>query len=75
MQMRRVLVEYARREYRDHPVKVSLREAIGLTLNDDPSVLKVNEIMNDLARIDPRRARMPFDRIGKGALQSRRAGI
>ncbi len=56
MQMRRILVEYARREYRDNPVKISLDDVPGLTLNDHPGVLTVDEIMNDLARIDPRRA-------------------
>jgi RNA polymerase sigma factor (TIGR02999 family) len=56
MQMRRILVEYARREYRGHPVKVSLQDAPGLTINDSPGILTVDEIMNDLARIDPRRA-------------------
>lgn len=56
MQMRRILVEYARREYRDDAVKIPLQDLPGLTLNADPIIIKVNEIMNDLARIDPRRA-------------------
>jgi RNA polymerase sigma factor (TIGR02999 family) len=56
MQMRRILVEYARKELRDGPLKVSLQDVPGLTLNDNPGVLTVDEIMNDLARIDPRRA-------------------
>lgn len=56
MQMRRILVEYARREYRDNPIKVSLQDVPGLTLNDNPGILTVDEILNDLARIDPRRA-------------------
>lgn len=58
MQMRRILVEYARREYRDNPVKIPLQDVPGLTLNADPSILKVNEIMHDLARIDPRHAQI-----------------
>lgn len=58
MQMRRILVEYARREHRDAPIRVSLQDVPGLTINSDPSILKVNEIMNDLARIDQRRARI-----------------
>ncbi|MGH9834097.1 MAG: ECF-type sigma factor [Blastocatellia bacterium] len=56
MQMRRILVEFARREYRGHPVKVSLQDVPGLTINDSPGILTIDEIMNDLARIDPRRA-------------------
>lgn len=56
MQMRRILVEYARREYRDNPIKISLQDLPGLTINNNPGVLTVAEIMNDLARIDPRRA-------------------
>ncbi len=56
MQMRRILVEYARKELRENPVKVSLRDAPGLKINDHPGILTVDEIMNDLARIDPRRA-------------------
>ncbi len=56
LQMRRILVEYARHEYRDQPIKVSLQDIPGLTLNADPSLLTVDEIMHDLARIDPRRA-------------------
>src|SRR5262245_2927871 len=56
MQMRRILVEYARKEYRENPVKVSLQDLPGLTLNDNPRILTVDEILNDLARIDPRRA-------------------
>ncbi len=58
MQMRRILVEYARREYRDQPVKVSLQDVPGLTVNDSPGILTIDEIMNDLARIDPRRAQI-----------------
>src|SRR5215510_13761386 len=56
MQMRRILVEYARKEYRENPVKISLQDAPGLTINDNPDLLTVDEIMNDLARIDPPRA-------------------
>jgi len=56
MQMRRILIEYARKEYRENPVKISLENALGLTINDNPNLLSVDEIMNDLARIDPRRA-------------------
>jgi RNA polymerase sigma factor (TIGR02999 family) len=56
IQMRRILVEYARREYRNNPVKVSLQDVAGLTLNDNPGILTVDEVLSDLARIDPRRA-------------------
>jgi RNA polymerase sigma factor (TIGR02999 family) len=56
MQMRRILVEYARKEYRETPVKISLQDVPGLKLNDNPGVLTVDEILNDLARLDPRRA-------------------
>lgn len=56
IQMRRILVEYARREYSENPIRVSLQDVPGLTLHADPSILRVNEIMQDLARIDPRRA-------------------
>ncbi len=58
VQMRRILVEYARKEYRQSPVKLSLQDVPGLTLNDSPNILTVDEVINDLARIDPRRARI-----------------
>jgi RNA polymerase sigma factor (TIGR02999 family) len=55
-QMRRILVEYARKEYRHKHVKLSLDDVPGLTFSRDPDILKVNEVFDDLARIDPRRA-------------------
>ena len=54
MQMRRIMIEYARNEYREHPLKVSLQDLPGLRIN--PAILQINEAMLDLARIDPRRA-------------------
>jgi RNA polymerase sigma factor (TIGR02999 family) len=56
LQMRRILIEYARKEYRDNPRRVPLEEVPGLTFNRDADLLRVNEVLDDLARIDPRRA-------------------
>lgn len=55
-QMRYILVEYARKEYRGNPVRVSLQDVPGLIFNTYPDLLRVNEIMLDLAKIDPPRA-------------------
>ena len=56
LQMRRILVEYARRAYRDNPVYVSLDDVPGLAFSREPDLLKVNEALYELEKIDPRRA-------------------
>ncbi len=56
LQMRRILVEYARHAYRDHPVNVPLDDVPGLQFGAWPELLRVNEILYDLEKIDPRRA-------------------
>lgn len=50
LQMRRILVDYARRERpedQDNPV---VEDIPGLSLQTDHSILKVNDILNDLAK-------------------------
>ncbi len=56
MQMRRILVEYARRERPEDHGAVAFEDVPGLTLNADPGILRVNELLLDLAKIDERRA-------------------
>jgi RNA polymerase sigma factor (TIGR02999 family) len=52
-EMRRILIEIARK---DPVIKLRLEDVPGLTFSHDPDLLKVNEVFDDLARIDPRRA-------------------
>lgn len=54
MQMRRILVEYARRRRPGGLDKVQLDEVPGLAICVYPDLLKVNEILIDLAEIDDR---------------------
>lgn len=56
MQMRRILVDYARRERPEGQDNLALEDVPGLTLNADPSILEVNRMLDNLAQIDPRRA-------------------
>ena len=56
VQMRRILIEYARHAYRDNPVRVSLAEVPGLSFNAGRDLLRLDEILYDLEKIDPRRA-------------------
>lgn len=56
MQMRRILVDYARRERPEGQDNLALEDVPGLSLNADPSILEVNRILDNLAQIDPRRA-------------------
>lgn len=56
MQMRRILVDYARRERPEGQDNLALEDLPGLTLNADPSILEVNRMLDNLAQIDPRRA-------------------
>lgn len=52
MQMRRILVEYARRQRPEDQNNAAIEDIPGLTIQTDPSILKVNDILNDLAKID-----------------------
>lgn len=56
MQMRRILVEYARRERPENQDNLAIEDLPGLTLNADPSILEVNKLLDQLASIDARRA-------------------
>lgn len=56
MQMRRILVEYARRQRPEDGGQIALEDVPGLMLNTDPGILRVNEILLDLTKIDGRRA-------------------
>lgn len=56
MQMRRILVEYARRQRLENHNNLALEDIPGLTIQTDPSMLKINDILNDLAKIDARLA-------------------
>lgn len=57
MQMRRILVEYARRQRpEDQNNNLAIEDVPGLTLNVDPSILEVNRLLEEFAKIDPRRA-------------------
>lgn len=56
VQMRRILIEYARHAYRDNPVAVPLDDVPGLAFSAWPELLKINEILYDLEKIDPKRA-------------------
>ncbi len=54
LQMRRILVEYVRRQRPEDQNNAALDDIPGLTIQTDPSILKVNDILNDLAKIDAR---------------------
>jgi RNA polymerase sigma factor (TIGR02999 family) len=56
LQMRRILVEYARHAYRHNPINVPLEDVPGLTFSREPDLLAVDEILYDLEKIDPQRA-------------------
>lgn len=56
MQMRRILVEYARHQRPEDRDNLAIEDVPGLTLNADPSILEVNQLLENLAEIDPRRA-------------------
>ncbi|MEK7832359.1 MAG: sigma-70 family RNA polymerase sigma factor, partial [Acidobacteriota bacterium] len=56
LQMRRILVEYARHIRPEDQNNQAVEDIPGLTIQADPSILKVNDILNDLAKIDPRLA-------------------
>lgn len=56
VQMRRILVDYARRERPEGHDNLALEDVPGLTVNADPSILEVNRLLDSLAEIDPRRA-------------------
>lgn len=56
VQMRRILVEYARHAYRDNPINVPLADVPGLTISAAPNLLAVDGVLTELARIDRRRA-------------------
>jgi RNA polymerase sigma-70 factor, ECF subfamily len=58
VQMRRILVEYARHAYRDNPINVPLAEVPGLTISAAPNLLAVDGVLTELARIDQRRAQI-----------------
>lgn len=57
LQMRRILVEYARREYlRGNGGQVPLEDVPGLSCASPSELLRVNELIEALLRIDRRRA-------------------
>ncbi len=56
LQMRRILVEYARRQRPEDQANAAIEDIPGLTIQTDPSILKVNDILNDLTKIDERLA-------------------
>lgn len=56
IQMRRILIEYARHAYRHNPINVPLDDVPGLTFSRVPEMLAVDEILYDLEKIDPQRA-------------------
>lgn len=56
LQMRRILVEYLRRQRPEDQDNMALDDIPGLNIQTDPSILKVNEILDDLAKIDARLA-------------------
>ncbi len=56
VQMRRILVDYARRERPEGEDNLALEDVPGLTINTDPSILEVNNLLESLYQIDPRRA-------------------
>jgi RNA polymerase sigma factor (TIGR02999 family) len=58
LQMRRILVEYARHHYRDNPVNLPLDDIPGLIFSREPDWLAVDEILYDLEKLDPARAEL-----------------
>ena len=56
LQMRRILVEYLRRQRPEDQDNMALDDIPGLNIQTDPSILKVNDILDDLAKIDSRLA-------------------
>lgn len=56
LQMRRILVDYLRRQRPEDQDNMALDDIPGLNIQSDPSILKVNDILNDLAKIDARLA-------------------
>lgn len=56
LQMRRILVDYLRRQRPEDQDNMALDDIPGLNIQSDPSILKVNDILTDLAKIDPRLA-------------------
>ena len=54
--MRRILVEYARRQRPENHDNLLLDDVPGLQLIDKTSLLRVDELLHDLAKIDERRA-------------------
>ena len=56
VQMRRILVEYARVAYRDNPIHVALDDVPGQAFSREPELLRVNELLYELEKIDPRYA-------------------
>lgn len=56
VQMRRILVEYARQAYRHQPIHLRLEDAPELAFSAGPELLRLDEILYDLEKIDPQRA-------------------